>query len=92
MKRIITPDFQIISEPVDSDHEDDWPTLLKVLKQALALYDEANLALQKRLQRAKRTNASTRFQKQRTLPSVNATHASSTKATAIKKLTALFRK
>ena len=60
MKRIITPDFQIISEPVDSDHEDDWPTLLKVFKQALALYDEADLKRRKRLRRPKATNASTK--------------------------------
>ena len=90
MKQITAADFTITSENVDGDHEDDWATLLKVLKQAVALYDEANLALQKRLQRAKRTNASTRFQKQRTRPSVNATHASSTTAIAIKKLRALF--
>lgn len=76
MKRIITPDFQIISEPVDSDHEDDWPTLLKVFKQALALYDQADLNRRKRLRRPKATNAST------TTP----------KSAAMNKFKTLFRK
>ncbi len=51
MKQIIAVDFQITSENVDGDEEDDWETLLRVLKQAVAIYDEADIKRQKRLQR-----------------------------------------
>ncbi len=53
MKQIIAVDFQIKSETVDSSNEDNWDTLLRVLKEVLAIYDEAHLKSQKRLQRPK---------------------------------------
>jgi len=51
MKQIIAVDFQITSENVDGSKEEDWDTLLSVLKQAVAIYDEADIKRQKRLQR-----------------------------------------
>lgn len=60
MKQITAAEFQITSETVDGDHEDDWATLLKVLKKAVAIYDQADLKRRKRLRRPRVTNASTK--------------------------------